>query len=153
MTRPQYLHTQPGWPMRLSFAAAAIGMIVLSALPMPGASRATSWALLAGAAAALAVGWSFSSLTVRVDADELALRFGFGWPRKAVPLADIATVEVTRTKFWEGWGVHRTRRGWLYNVGGYDAVLLHRGDGTALLVGSDEAPRRKAAIERARGHR
>lgn len=141
MTRPQYLHTQPGWPMRLSFAAAAIGMIVLSALPMP------------GAAAALAVGWSFSSLTVRVDADELALRFGFGWPRKAVPLADIAAVEVTRTKFWEGWGVHRTRRGWLYNVGGHDAVLLHRGDGTALLVGSDEAPRLKAAIERARGNR
>ena len=62
-------------------------------------------------------------------------------------------MELTRTRFWDGWGVHRTRRGWLYNVGGYDAVVLSRRDGTALLVGSDDAPRLKSAIERAREHR
>ncbi len=153
MTRPSYEHTQPGWPMRVSFAVAAVGMLTLSALPLPGTGRGASWALLAGAALAIVVGWSFSSLTVRVGADELNLHFGFGWPRKAIPLADIASVELTRTRFWDGWGVHRTRRGWLYNVGGYDAVVLSRRDGTALLVGSDDAPRLKSAIERAREHR
>jgi hypothetical protein len=139
--------------MRASFAVAAVGMLALSALPLPGPGRGASWALLAGAALAIVVGWSFSSLTVRVGADELKLHFGFGWPRTAVSLADIASVELTRTRFWDGWGVHRTRRGWLYNVGGYDAVVLSRRDGTALLVGSDDAPRLKAAIERAREHR
>jgi hypothetical protein len=151
MTRLRYEHTQPGWPMRISFAVAALGMLALSALP--GSGRGASWALLAGAALAIVVGWSFSSLTVRVGADELKLHFGFGWPRTTVPLADIASVEVTRTRFWDGWGVHRTRRGWLYNVGGYDAVILGRRDGTALLVGSDEAARLKGAIERTRDPR
>ena len=137
MTRPVYEHTQAGWPMRLTFAALALGLIVL----------------LAGAALAIAVDWCFSSLTIRVTSDELQLQlhFGWGWPRKRVPLADIAAVEVTRTTFIEGWGVHRTRRGWLYNVAGFDAVVLRRRDGTAVLVGSDEAPRLKGAIERARG--
>jgi hypothetical protein len=151
MTRPVYEHTQPGWPMRLTFAALALGLIVLAALQLPSLGRAPSWTLLAGAALAIAVGWCFSSLTVRVTGDELQLHFGWGWPRKRVPLADLGAVEVTRTTFIEGWGVHRTRRGWLYNVGGFDAVVLRRRDGTAVLVGSDEAPRLKAAIERARG--
>ena len=47
--------------------------------------------------------------------------------------------------------MHRTRRGWLYNVAGYDAVLIRRSDGTSLLLGSDEPRRLKSAIERAAG--
>jgi hypothetical protein len=66
-----------------------------------------------------------------------------------VPLADLAAVEVTRTRFWDGWGVHRTRRGWLYNVSGFDAVLVRRKDGKAFLVGTDEPRKLKAALERA----
>jgi hypothetical protein len=95
------------------------------------------------------VGWLWSSLTIRIEDDALRLQFGLGWPRKTVALEDIDAVEVTRTTFWEGWGVHRTRRGWLYNVSGYDAVLLRRRDGSSLLIGSDEPRRLKAAIERA----
>jgi len=82
-------------------------------------------------------------------AGALQLRFGPGFPRKSVNLADIAAAEVTRTNLWEGWGVHRTRRGWLYNVSGFDAVLVRRHDGKSFLVGSDEPRRLKAALERA----
>lgn len=151
MTRPLYEHTQPGWPMRLSFAAGALIMLALAVAPLPQGGRAPTWVLLAGAALFVVIGWCFSSLTVRVSHDALKLHFGFGWPSKTVTLADIASTDVTRTTFWEGWGVHRTRRGWLYNVSGFDAVIVQRRDGTALLIGSDEAPRLKAAIERARG--
>ena len=151
MTRPRYEHTQPGWLMRLTFAALALGLIMLAALPLPGLGRAPSWALLAGAALAIAVGWCFSSLTIRVRAMNCSCTSAAGGRASAVPLADLDAVEITRTTFIEGWGVHRTRRGWLYNVGGFDAVILRRRDGTAVLVGSDEAPRLKAAIERARG--
>jgi hypothetical protein len=45
--------------------------------------------------------------------------------------------------------VHRTRRGWLYNVSGLDAVLVRRKDGKCFLVGSDEPRKLKAALERA----
>lgn len=149
MTRPVYLHTQAGWPMRLSFSALALGLLVMCAFPPPGFGTPSQWAVLIGAAVALVVGWLCSSLTIRIDDAALRFHFGLGWPRKSVPLEDIDTVEVTRTTFWEGWGVHRTRRGWLYNVSGYDAVLLRRRDGSSLLVGSDEPRRLKAAIERA----
>jgi hypothetical protein len=151
MTRPAYQHTQAGWPMRLSFTALALGLVVMCTFPPPGPGPASVWAMAGGAAVALAVGWLCSSLTTRIDDNVLRFHFGFGWPRKAVPLDDIAAVEVTRTTFWEGWGVHRTRRGWLYNVSGYDAVLIRRKDDSSLLVGSDEPRRLKSAIERAQG--
>ncbi|HSQ10943.1 MAG TPA: hypothetical protein VLN25_10080 [Burkholderiaceae bacterium] len=61
----------------------------------------------------------------------------------------IADVDLTRTTFWEGWGVHRTRRGWLYNVAGQDAVLVRRSDGTAVLLGSDEPRKLKDALQAA----
>jgi len=149
--RPLYEHTQAGWPMRLAFAAGALTMVILAAAPLPQIGRTPTWALLAGAALSLAVGWCFSSLTVRVSEEAVKLHFGFGWPSKTVPLGDITAASVTRTTFLEGWGVHRTRRGWLYNVSGFDAVIVQRNDGSALLIGSDEAPRLKAAIERASG--
>jgi hypothetical protein len=78
----------------------------------------------------------------------LRLQFGLGVPRKSVPVADIATVEVTRTRFWDGWGVHRTRRGWLYNVAGFDAVLVRLKDGKSFLVGTDEPRKLKTALDR-----
>lgn len=149
MTRPAYQHTQAGWPMRLSFTALALGLLVMCTFPPWRLGAPSQWAVFIGAAVALAVGWLCSSLTIRIEDDALLFYFGLGWPRKTVPLEDIDAVEVTRTTFWEGWGVHRTHRGWLYNVSGYDAVLLRRRDGSSLLVGSDEPRRLKAAIERA----
>jgi hypothetical protein len=137
--------------MRLALATGALIMLVFAALPLPQAGGLPTWALFAGAALMVVAGWCFSSLTVRISDDTLKLHFGFGWPSKTVPLADIVSADVTRTTFWEGWGVHRTRRGWLYNVSGFDAVIVQRRDGSALLVGSDEARRLKAAIERAHG--
>ncbi|HTN49114.1 MAG TPA: hypothetical protein VMK32_06765 [Burkholderiaceae bacterium] len=149
--RPGYEHTQQGWPMRLSFGLGALVMLVLAAAPLPEISRVPVWALLAGAALLLTAGWCFSSLTVRIGGDRITLHFGFGWPSKSVSLAEVASASVTRTTFCEGWGVHRTRRGWLYNVSGFDAVIVQRRDGSSLLIGSDEARRLKAAIERALG--
>jgi hypothetical protein len=147
--RAQYEHTQAGWPMRIAFALGALLLLVVTLLPEMQRSPAPVPVLLGGAAVMLALGWLWSSLTVRIAEGALQLRFGLGFPRKSVPLADIAAVEVTRTGFWDGWGLHRTRRGWLYNVSGLDAVLVHRKDGKSFLVGSDEPRRLKAALERA----
>jgi len=149
MSRPQYEHTQTGWPMRISFVLGALLLLVVTLLPELQRSPAPAAALLGGAVVTLALGWLWSSLTVRIAEGALQLRFGLGIPRKSVPLADVAAVEVTRTRFWDGCGVHRTRRGWLYNVSGFDAVLVRRKDGKTLLVGTDEPSKLKAALERA----
>jgi hypothetical protein len=149
MSRPLYEHTQAGWPIRVAFLAAAVLFLVMTQLPELGRTPTPVAVLVAGAAFAALLGWTWGSLTVRIEGSELRVRFGPGWPRKTVPLAEIAAVEVTRTTFMEGWGIHRTRRGWLYNVSGFDAVLLQLTNGRSMMIGSDEPRRLKAAIERA----
>jgi len=149
MSRPLYEHTQAGWPMRIAFAAASVMLIVLAAMPELSDEPAPPLVLVAAAAFTAVVGWTWGALTVRVEDEQLQVRFGLGWPRKTLPLREIEAVEVTRTTFLEGWGLRRTRRGWLYNVSGFDAVLLHLTDGRSMMVGTDEPRRLKTAIERA----
>lgn len=149
MSRPLYEHKQAGWPMRFAFVAASVMLIVLALMPELSDDPAPPLALLAAAAVSAVVGWTWGALTVRIEDNQLQVRFGLGWPRKTLPLKEIAAVEVTRTTFLEGWGLRRTRRGWLYNVSGFDAVLLRLTNGRSMMVGTDEPRRLKTAIERA----
>jgi hypothetical protein len=145
----KYEHTQAGWPMRVAFIVGAFGLLAAAALTpdeLPPLARAT---FAAGALLTAILGWIWGSLTIRVAGGQLQWRFGLGWPHKAVALERIAGVETTKTTFWEGWGVHRTRRGWLYNVAGSEAVLVRQHDGKSFLLGTDEPRRLTAAIERA----
>jgi hypothetical protein len=152
MTRPLYEHTQAGWMMRIACIVTSLGLVVLAAMPELSDEPAPPLALLAAAAFAAVVGWTWGALTVRIQNGALQVRFGLGFPRKTLPLAEIAAAEVTRTTFLEGWGLRRTRRGWLYNVSGFDAVLLRLTNGRTLMVGTDEPRRLKTAIERAQAH-
>ena len=149
MTRPHYEHTQAGWPMRIAFVAASVMLIVLAAMPELSKEPTPPLVLLAAAAVSAVVGWTWGALTVRIQDDQLQVRFGLGFPRKTLRLGEIAAVEVTRTTFLEGWGLRRTRRGWLYNVSGVDAVLLRLTNGRSMMVGTDEPRRLKTVIERA----
>lgn len=149
MSRPLYEHIQAGWPMRIAFIATSALFLGMTLLPELGRTPTPVGVLIAGAAFTALLGWTWGSLKVRIEGGELQVRFGLGWPRKTVPLAEITAVEVTRTTFMEGWGVHRTRRGWLYNVSGFDAVLLRLSNGRSMMVGTDEPRRLKTAIERA----
>ena len=90
-----------------------------------------------------------SSLTIRVTNERLAWRFGIGVIRKNVAIADIASVAIATTRWWEGWGIRRTSRGWLYNVSGFDVLAVTQTSGKRLLLGTDDARRLKSAIERA----
>lgn len=144
-----YVHTQTGWPIRLAFGVTALGFVLMAALS-PRTQPALAVALAASAAATAAIGLVFSRLTVRIDRDRVRWAFGPGWPRFALPLADIAAIEATRTTFWQGWGIRRVRGGWLYNIAGNDAVRITRRDGRLVLLGTDEPRRLQAALERAR---
>jgi hypothetical protein len=143
-----YQHTQSGWLVRIAFGLTALVFLVMASF-QPLAGSAPRGALVAGTLVATLLGLLWSRLTVRVDGDRLHWSFGPGWPRFSLPLGDIAAVEVTRTTFWQGWGIHRTRKGWLYNISGWDAVLITRRDGKQLLLGTDEPRRLKTALDRA----
>ena len=143
--RPRYEHRQGGGFTRLTFIIAIVLLPVLYAMD-PNAGLA----LLIATPFLLLVFAAFDGLTIRIAGDELAWRFGhLGYPRGHVKLAEIAASSVTRTTFWDGWGIRLTRRGWLYSVSGYDAVLIKRTNGKTFLLGTDEPRKLKAAIDAA----
>lgn len=90
------------------------------------------------------------SFTVEVGEGRVQWRFGvLGWPRWQVALDEVTGVEVTTTTALEGWGIHRTKTGMLYNAQGLQAVRLRLRDGRTLRLGSDE-PERLAGVITAR---
>jgi hypothetical protein len=147
-----YEHTQHGWPVRIAFGLAALVLLAMPAVQPLDQPMAPAM-LVAGAAIAVVLGLMWSRLTIRIDGDRLRWSFGVGWPRFSLPLAEVQAVDVTRTTFWQGWGIHVVRGGWLYNIAGWDAVRITRRDGRVVLLGTDEPRRLKSAIERAQGPR
>ena len=85
------------------------------------------------------------SLTVEIDTTHLTFRFGIGLIRKRIPLAEIVEVQPVRNSWLYGWGIHRTPRGWLYNVSGWEAVEITLTSGKRLRLDADK-PRRLTQV-------
>ena len=134
-----YEHSQRSRSMLLLLLAASL---IPAALLLVGGGRAMPTGarvvLVATIVILTVTALVFSSLTIRVDGGSLAWHFGPGVWKKSVPLDAIAAVTPTTTTFLEGWGIHFTGRGWLYNVAGRDAVIVSMRDGTQFLLGTDE---------------
>jgi hypothetical protein len=90
---------------------------------------------------------AFCVLNTRVDESGVFWSFGFGFPSGSIPLDDIAHAELTKTKFWEGFGIHWTpAHGWLWNAAGHDAVTIRKRSGGVITIGTDDAAGLYAAI-------
>jgi hypothetical protein len=137
--RAFYHHTQTGAALRWGLILPAIGLFAIAFA----ARRAVPFVPLA--ALLVATGWAFSSLTVEVTPSRLVWFFGPGLLRKSIEREAITGATPVRNPWWYGWGIHLTPRGWLYNVGGLDAVELALSNGSTLRIGSDEP----AALARA----
>jgi len=135
-----YQHTQPAHVVRAAVILTILALLApLPFLPEdePPVVDLRVWLLVFAGLMAVAL-VLFWSLTVQVTDEALVFWFGPGLIRKRIPLDEIADVEATRTTFWQGWGIHWTTRGWLYNISGFDAVLVRLRTGKSLLVGTDE---------------
>jgi len=134
-----YHHTQPAKAMLaflgLSFCALLVAAIHNHFMAIP---MVIVWV----------TAWLFRSLTIEISDKELIWFFGPGFPRKRVALSDIASAEVIRTTFWNGWGIHYTAQGWLYNVAGYGAVCITLRNGKRFCLGSDEPEVLATELER-----
>jgi hypothetical protein len=89
----------------------------------------------------------FPSLSVVVEDDVLKLWFGPGVIRRTFPLRDIDFVEVVRNRWYWGWGIRWSPRGWLYNVSGLDAVELLVKNGKRYRIGTDDPQALAQAIQ------
>jgi hypothetical protein len=79
----------------------------------------------------------FSSLTTAVTDTTLSWNFGYGFIRKHIDIREIDSAEMTRSTWIDGWGIHYTRRGWIYNVSGFDAILVKQKNGKSILIGTN----------------
>jgi hypothetical protein len=139
----RYEHIQQGTLVQAALFIGAAACLALSLIAPTPPFVAPMVVAIAAVCAYL-----FSSLTIQVAERALRWHFGPGLFRKEIALTEIQGVEVTRTRWIEGWGIHRTSRGWLYNVSGFGAVLVRLQSGRSILLGSDEPDRLRAAILR-----
>jgi hypothetical protein len=112
-------------------------------------ARPKLWAWLLIVVYFVALSWvmvTFSMLTVLVDAEQIRLYFGRGWPRKTIFRADIVSVRPVRNEWWHGFGIRWIRGGALWNVWGLDAAELHLRSGRVFRVGTDDVDALVAAL-------
>ena len=141
----RYEHTHVGYVLGGALLA-GLPLIYYAFMAENGELGMFGYAML-GAVGILAV--LFSSLTVKVDDEELVFYFGPGFWTRRFALDDIISVEVVRNSPFYGWGIRYTHHGWLYNVSGLWAVeLTIRGEGQ-IRIGTDEPETLKRAIEAA----
>jgi hypothetical protein len=89
----------------------------------------------------------FYRLKITIVGETLSALFGAGIIHKRVQLVDIVGCEPIRIRWWYGWGIHLTPCGWLYNVSGFDAVLIKLRGGKTLALGTDDPYGLIAAIQ------
>jgi hypothetical protein len=107
-----YRHTQAGLLLPWMTIPAALGLFFADIVVGQG------FLFLLPALALGTISWAFSSLTVEVSNDELVWYFGPGVWRKSISRSEIECATAARRKWWWGWGIHLTPRGWLYTVSG-----------------------------------
>ncbi|HYE32557.1 MAG TPA: hypothetical protein VEH27_14095 [Methylomirabilota bacterium] len=120
--------------------------MIIGALTFLGIARSTVWYVWVVTGALLLVAWLFGSMTIHLTATELRWWFGPGILRTKIALEDIASARAVQTNVLEGWGIHYTRFGWLYNVSGFDAVTDRTGKRFAL--GTNQPNELLRALER-----
>jgi hypothetical protein len=134
-----YSHTQSaGRWLAIPLGVATVLSLAAVLLRLP--------AMLGGVAILALAAWLFRSLTVEVTPQELRWHFGGGWLRRQVSRTRLARFAAVRTGWLDGWGIHVTRHGWLYNVAGWEAVALQLEDGTRYAVGTDDPQGLVAAL-------
>ncbi len=84
---------------------------------------------------------AFHHLTVKDHGEVLSIRFGpVPLFRRTVKYTDIGSVEIGRTLFLDGWGIHYSvRGGWVWNLWGRDCVVVPFKTGGVLRIGTDDA--------------
>lgn len=96
-------------------------------------------------------GLFLSRLTVWIDSKFIRIRFGFGTWRKKFPLENIQSAACVRNDWFMGWGIHWIGDGWLYNIGGPDAVEITFENSKKARIGTDEPEKLAEAIREAIG--
>lgn len=132
----EYSHTQYG---RFHYVLYAVIVLMLVAAGGDVGGQAPALALFTVGGLILVVAQSFQYLTITDEGDALALRYGpLPLFSKRITYSSIQSVEVDRTRWIDGWGIHwLPSRGSTYNIWGYDCVKLLV-SGRIIRIGTDD---------------
>jgi hypothetical protein len=139
----RYEHTQIGHVVIWSLLVGAV--LFASSAILESSSHGESFRL--GSVVLLIILAVFYKLTITIGDEALRWSFGVGIIRKKVRIAEIASCEPIRVKWWYGWGIHLTPFGWLYNVSGLGAVAITLRNGRKFALGTDDPQTLTAAIQ------
>lgn len=139
-----YSHTQFGSSSLIGMGMGAIALVASGYfLRTVGPTRNWPRTRVVGAfviATTLLVGTglAFSRMTIAVEDGTLSWGFMMGLWGRRVPLADITSVTAVQATADDGWGIHNTPGGTLYNVAGSSAVQVRLKDGSVFRLGTDQ---------------
>ncbi len=136
MISPTYSHTQES-PLWMILFGSSIPFFVLAWIARE--QPIVVDIMIVAAVLLVLVGLAFHHLTVEDEGDRLEIRFGpLPFLETSVRYEDIQRVEIGRTTILDGWGIHWSPwHGWIWNLWGWDCVLIQRHRGV-LRVGSDD---------------
>lgn len=132
-----YRHTQRA-PLCLLLYALAITYLVLTWVLRQ--EPVLVWVFPVTSLFVLVLAASFHHLTVSDEGGHLSISFGpLPLFHRSVRYDDIKQIEVGKTTLLDGWVIHMSLRGgWVWNLWGWDCVVLWLRNGT-LRVGTDDA--------------
>lgn len=129
-----YLHTQPGTFIRLLLGLMMIVWILVVVLKV----KNNGIGALIGLPITLAILVCFWSMTVEVTSTHLQHYFSWGFWKKSYPIQDIQSIDKGRTNWYNGYGIRYVGTGWLYNVSGYDVLIVTFQSGEEIRLGTDD---------------
>lgn len=90
----------------------------------------------------------FANLTVIVNNKFIEIGFGIGLIKKKFIIEDIKSCTIVKNHWWNGWGIRKIRKGWLFNVSGLDAVELVMKNGQVYRIGTDDPEELSKSIQK-----
>lgn len=66
----------------------------------------------------------FYRIVIEIDTTNISFKLGIGIIRRSYNLSEIESCTPVKDSFLNGWGIHKIRNGWLYNVSGFKAIEL-----------------------------
>jgi hypothetical protein len=139
-----YEHTQVGW-VTLASSLLPLLLVCLLVPTVPDSGGRSALVLALGFLLVLTA--LFSTLSVRVDEQELRLHFGLGLVRRHFALCDIVAFREVTNPWQYGWGIRRYPGGVLYNVSGLAAIEFALRDGRRVRIGTDDPSTLFLALE------
>ena len=130
----EYVHTQPGWVIRILIGIMIliwIGLLIWN-------FEQNQLTVAVSLPVSLAILGCFWSLTVEVSNTHLTHSFSWGFWKRTYSIQEITSVEVATSQWYYGYGIRYVESGWMYNVSGSDVLLVKLSSGQDILLGTDD---------------